>query len=75
MQTTEEILVIIGKNIRKLRKSKNWSQADLALIVGMHKSYIGAIEKGRRNISLIKIARFAKVFEIKIDELIVVGNK
>ena len=43
MQPKDELLKIIGLNIRKLRKSKKWSQADLALKVGMHRSYIGAI--------------------------------
>ena len=71
MQTTEEFLLIIGNNIRELRKSKKWSQVDLALKVGMHKSYIGAIEKGKKNISLLKLARFAKVFEVKINEIII----
>jgi len=71
MQTTEELLVIIGKNIREHRKSKNWSQANLAIKVGMHKSYIGAIENGKKNISLIKLAKFAKVFEIGMGELVI----
>jgi len=70
MQTTEELLLVIGHNIRKLRKSKNWSQADLALKVGMHRSYIGAIEKGKKNISLTKLTRLANVFEIGLGELI-----
>ena len=71
MQTTEELLVIIGKNIRELRKSKKWSQADLAIKVGMHKSYIGAIENGRKNISLLKLARLAKVFKVELEGLVV----
>ena len=71
MQTTEEVLVIIGHNIRKLRKSKKWSQADLSLKVGMHRSYIGAIENGKKNISLIKLALLAKVFEIGLEKLVV----
>ena len=74
MQTTEEVLVIIGHNIRKLRKSKKWSQADLSLKVGMHRSYIGAIENGKKNISLIKLSRLAKVFEVKVQEIILVDS-
>lgn len=71
MQTTEEFLLIIGNNIRELRKSKKWSQADLGLKVGIHKSYVGAIEKGKKNISLIKLARFAKVFKVELGGLVV----
>ena len=70
MQSTEEVLILIGNNICKLRKAQGWSQADLALKVGMHKSYIGAIEKGKKNISLLKLTRFAKVFEIGLGELV-----
>jgi transcriptional regulator with XRE-family HTH domain len=70
MQSTKEVLILIGNNIHKLRKAKGWSQAELALNVGIHKSYIGAIEKGKRNISLLKLAKFAKVFHITIEYLI-----
>lgn len=70
MQTTEEILKTLGNNICKLRKAKGWSQADLALNVGMHKSYIGAIELGKRNLSLLKLAKLAEVFEVRVEELI-----
>ena len=74
MQSTEEVLILIGNNICKLRKAQSWSQADLALKVGIHRSYIGAIEKGKRNISLIKLAQFAKVFELRLEELVKISN-
>jgi len=74
MQTTRDILLLIGINIRRLRKERKWSQADLALKVDMHRSYVGAIERGGKNISLDKLARLAIVFEIKIEDLFKVDN-
>jgi len=71
MQSTDDFLLIIGNNIRELRKSRKWSQADLALKVGIHKSYIGAIENGRKNISLLKLARLARVFKVELGGLVV----
>ncbi|MEO6327487.1 MAG: helix-turn-helix transcriptional regulator [Ginsengibacter sp.] len=59
-----------GLRIRKLRNANNWSQETLAAETGFHRTYIGMIERGERNISLTNMSVFAKVFEIELSELL-----
>jgi transcriptional regulator with XRE-family HTH domain len=65
-----ELLKSFGERIRELRKSKDWSQEVLAEKTGFHRTYIGMIERGERNPSLININVFAKTFEINISNLL-----
>ncbi|SFN09343.1 DNA-binding transcriptional regulator, XRE-family HTH domain [Paenimyroides ummariense] len=65
-----ELLVKFGERIKVLRKDKNWSQEELADETGFHRTYIGMIERGERNPSLININVFAEVFKISISELL-----
>lgn len=59
-----------GNRIKQLRLQKNISQEKLSFLTGFHRTYIGMIERGERNISLSNIAVFAKVFEVNISELL-----
>ncbi len=65
----DEILISFGARIKELRKSHNWSQEFLSDKTGFHRTYIGMIERGERNLSLKNIEIFAKTFEITIAEL------
>jgi transcriptional regulator with XRE-family HTH domain len=65
-----ELLKKFGERIRLLRKDKNWSQEELADETGLHRTYIGMIERGERNPSLININVFAETFGISISELL-----
>ena len=66
----EFLLKEFGDRIKQLRLEKNLSQEKLSFATGFHRTYIGMIERGERNISLLNIAVFAKVFEINISELL-----
>jgi transcriptional regulator with XRE-family HTH domain len=59
-----------GNRIKQLRLQKGYSQEKLSFLTGFHRTYIGMIERGERNISLSNIAVFAKVFEINLSELL-----
>lgn len=64
------ILIHFGNNVKGLRKGRGWSQEDLADKSGLHRTYIGSIEKGGRNVSLVNIERIAKALNVKIDKLL-----
>jgi transcriptional regulator with XRE-family HTH domain len=66
----EFLLSEFGDRIKQLRLQKNFSQEKLSFITGFHRTYIGMIERGERNISLTNMAVFAKVFELNISELL-----
>jgi len=59
-----------GKRVRELRIGINLSQEKLSFITGFHRTYIGMIERGERNISLTNIAVFAKAFDMNISDLL-----
>lgn len=64
------ILKTIGNNVRTLRKNMGLSQEALADLAGVHRTYIGAVERGEVNISALSIAKIAKVLKIKPDKLL-----
>ncbi len=60
----------IGNVIRKKRLELGLSQEDLAEECEVHRTYIGSIERGERNISLLNILRVSKALKIKASELL-----
>jgi len=60
---------IFGARVRALRTEKGWSQKDFAFECGLHRTYIGAVERGERNVSLENIKKIADTFRIDIAEL------
>jgi hypothetical protein len=66
----EHLVIEFGERIKQLRTEKNHSQEKLSFATGFHRTYIGMIERGERNISLTHIAVFAKVFQMTVSELL-----
>jgi transcriptional regulator with XRE-family HTH domain len=64
-----------GKRVRVLRRAKGLSQEELAFRVGVHRTYLGGIERGERNPSLKNIAAIAKALDTQLPELFQFGNK
>lgn len=64
-----ELLKKFGDRVRVLRKERNWSQETLADKTGFHPNYIGMVERGERNPSLININVFAETFGMSLSEL------
>ena len=58
-----------GASVIALRSVKGWSQEDFAFECGLHRTYIGAVECGERNISLENIKKIANIFRIDIAKL------
>ena len=65
---TNPILIKFGKRVRELRKSQGLSQQKLALKTGLHYTYIGAVERGERNLSLQSMEKIAKGLKVNITE-------
>lgn len=58
-----------GERVRELRKQKGLSQESLALACELDRSYIGGVERGERNISLLNIQKIANALGISAREL------
>jgi transcriptional regulator with XRE-family HTH domain len=65
----EEVLILFGKKVRELRTEQKLSQAALAEKSGLHANYIGMVERGERNPSLINIDKLAKALNVSLSEL------
>ena len=59
-----------GDRIRTLRKQAGLSQEELAAACGLHRTYVGAVERGERNISLLNIVQFAHALRVKPADLL-----
>ena len=61
---------IFGSHIRNFCKQAGISQEKLAEVCGLHRTYIGAVERGERNISLLNIVALAHALNIKPTQLL-----
>jgi transcriptional regulator with XRE-family HTH domain len=66
---SNQVLKEFGRTIRHLRIQKNITQEELAACSGFHRTYIGQVERGERNPSLVNITVFAETFGITLSEL------
>ena len=58
-----------GERVRELRKEKALSQEALALSCDLDRSYIGGVERGERNVSLVNIHKIAAALGVPAKEL------
>jgi len=61
---------IFGQNIRRLRMAKELSQEALADLCTLHRTYVGAIERGERNVSLQNIVKLARALGVLPSKLL-----
>lgn len=66
-----DIKKIFSTNVRKHRKEKKISQEKLAELSGLHRTYISAVEREKRSISLNNIEKIAKALDIEIYKLFI----
>ncbi|GBE11641.1 anaerobic benzoate catabolism transcriptional regulator [bacterium BMS3Bbin12] len=60
----------LARRVRLLRIARGWSQEVLAGLSGLHRTYIGAVERAERNISLDNIEKIARALDIPIPALL-----
>lgn len=65
----KEILVKFGNKVRKERLKQHLSQEAFADKVGVHRTYIGMIERAEKNVTLVTIEKIAKTLGISVNEL------
>ncbi len=66
MDITEQF----GRKVRYIRKLKNLSQDQLAELSELHRTYIGSVERGERNITLLNANKIANALSVSLAELV-----
>ena len=69
-KVNKKLLNAFGTRVRELRLARGLSQEQLAELTGFHRTYIGMIERGERNLSLTNVDVFAKTFDTSLSELL-----
>ena len=62
--------VALGRAVRDLRSGRGISQEDLAHLSGMHRTYLGGVERGERNLSYANLLRLARALGVPASELL-----
>jgi transcriptional regulator with XRE-family HTH domain len=66
---SDDLLVRLGNRIKTLRKQRGWTQVVMAEKVGIDRSFLADVERGKRNISILNLHLMAKGFGISLSQL------
>ena len=65
-----DILADLGARVRHHRREHGWSQEQFAELAGVHRTYIGAIERGQQNVTVVTLVAIADALSVDPGELI-----
>ena len=65
----EDLLVRLGDRIRRLRKKRGWTQVEMAEKVGIDRSFLADVERGKRNVSVLNLDLMAKGLKVSLSQL------
>jgi transcriptional regulator with XRE-family HTH domain len=66
---TRSVKSRFGDRLRQLRDERGYSQEALAERAGLHRNYVGGVERGERNVALENIVKLAKALSVKPGDL------
>ena len=69
-ETDKDRLVSFGKTVRRLREARGLSQLQLSFRADLDRTYIGSLERGHRNVSLLNIHKLAEALEVHVSTLV-----
>jgi transcriptional regulator with XRE-family HTH domain len=64
-----DLLIRLGERIRTLRKKRGWTQAVMAEKVGIDRSFLADVERGKRNVSILNLDLIAKGLKVSLSQL------
>lgn len=67
--TTRSVKSQFGASLRRLREKRGYSQEELAERAGLHRNYVGGVERGERNVALENIVKLAKALAVGPKDL------
>ena len=70
MKNAPEIEKTLGEAIRAHRLAHGWSQEELSFECGLHRTYIGAVERGEKNLTVKNLVRIAQALNVPTSTLV-----
>lgn len=70
MNSRFSLLIQFGRAMRKHRVANSLSQEEFAYKTGLHRTYVGAIERGERNITLLKVFQICKALNVNVEDFL-----
>jgi len=60
----------VGRNVKKIRQERAWSQEELAFRSGLHRTYVSGVERGTRNPTVAVLQQLAEALEVSAGKLL-----
>ncbi len=60
----------LGDNIKRIRLRRKMSQGDICRAIAMDRSYMSAIESGKKNVTIAIVEKIARALNVSVDELL-----
>ncbi|HET6402641.1 MAG TPA: helix-turn-helix transcriptional regulator [Candidatus Kapabacteria bacterium] len=60
----------VGEAVREVREKKGLSQEELGFESGVHRTYVGAIERGERNLSLLSLRKITNALKVSVPSVL-----
>ncbi len=70
MAAQDPMLAKLGAYLRSVREQHNWSQEDLAYECGLHRTYIGGVERGEYNVTLLTLRKITDTLGISMTDAV-----
>ena len=70
MAAKDPMLLQLGKHLRKVREQRGWSQEELAFKCGLHRTYVGAVERGEYNLTLLTLRKITRTLRISLADAV-----
>lgn len=70
MTKKDRTLVRIGANLRRVREGIGWSQEELAYKCGVHRTYVGGVERAEYNITILTLRKMTRALGMTLQDAI-----
>jgi transcriptional regulator with XRE-family HTH domain len=72
---SQALINTLAENIRRLRRERSLSQEELADSCGLHRTYVGSVERGERNVTLSSLELLAEALNVSVVDLLTLRDK